>query len=525
MAKRDFSSRPPGRPGPGGPPQGGRGRPFGRPGPDPRDGRDRDRKPPGRPPLIVHRDRDLLVVVKEPGQPTRGKPGVSLVSRVNEHMAGRRERYRPIHELDDTASGVVAFVPAGEDDDIREPIRSSTTYMVLVEGDFDTGDAPERVMTGPVPGLKAKASAPVTSVRKVQSGNGLTLLRVRARPDAPGQVRTHLAAAGHPVLGDTESGSMRDDVRRVALHAEEIRLRHPGTGMTERYRHPAPASFYRAVDATPPEGSEEERPAPTDARGWDQVAGWYDDLITSGSSDHHEKIVIPGVERLLDLQPGERFLDIACGQGILLDQLSRRPDHGPLVGIDASPALIEAGRRNLAEGADLRVGDARDLVGALDDPEPFDAAACVLALMNIDDLPGVCRGIGSVLRPGGRFVAVILHPAFRAPQTTAWGWTTDGRTGVAVQFRRVDRYLTERSSEIVMNPGQAASGKPAVTTTTHHRPIGAYVAALSGAGLAIDTIEEWVSQRTSEPGPRAHAENIARAEIPMFMAIRARKPG
>ena len=525
MAKRDFSPRPPGRSGPGGPPHAGRAKPHGRPGPDPRDGQGRDRRPPGRPPLIVHRDRDLLVVVKEPGQPTRGKPGVSLVARVNDHFAGRRERYRPIHELDDSASGVVAFVPAGEDDDIRDPIRSSTTYLVLVEGDFDMGDAPERAMTGPVPGLKAKSSAPVTSTRKVAAGNGLTLLRIRARPDAPAQIRTHLAAAGHPVLGDSENGSRRDDVRRVALHAEEIRLRHPVAGTTERYRHPAPASFYRAVGATPPEGSEEERPTPTDARGWDQVAGWYDDLVTSGASDHHENTVIPGVERLLDLRPGDRFLDVACGQGILLDQLARRRDLGPIVGVDASPALIEAARRNLGAGPDLRVADARELAAALADTEPFDAAACVLALMNIDDLPGVCREIGSVLRPGGRFVAVVLHPAFRAPQTTAWGWTTDGRTGVAVQFRRVDRYLTERTSEIVMNPGQAASGKPAVTTTTHHRPIGAYVAALAEAGLTVDAIEEWASQRTSEPGPRAHAENIARDEIPMFMAIRARKPG
>ena len=45
------------------------------------------------------------------------------------------------------------------------------------------------------------------------------------------------------------------------------------------------------------------------------------------------------------------------------------------------------------------------------------------------------------------------------------------------------------------------------------------------AGLPVDTVEEWSSQRVSNPGPRAEAENLARAEIPMFLAIRARKPG
>ncbi len=508
---------------PGAPPRGGR---HGPGGPGPRDDRRQPRKPSGRPPEIIHRDRDLLVVVKNPGQPTKGRPGVSLVSLVNEHLASRTERYRPVHELDEVGSGVVALVPVTEDDDLRE-IRSSATYLVLVEGDLDTGADPERVITGPVPGLKTKSSSPVTSVRRLAAGNGLTLLRVRARPDAPGQIRAHLASAGHPVVGDTEHGSRRDDVRRVGVHAEELRLRHPGTGMTERYRCPAPASFHRAVNAEPPAGAREDHVPEPSNLGWDQVAGWYDDLITSGSSDHHERTVIPGVERLLDLQPRERVLDIACGQGVLLDQLSRSPDHGELVGVDASPALIEAGVRVLGDEARLIVGDARRLPEVLAGHglAPFDAAACVLALMNIDDLGGVCRGIAAALRPGGRFVAVILHPAFRAPQTTAWGWTTDGRTGAAVQFRRVDRYMTERASDIVMNPGKAAAGQAPVTTTTHHRPIGTYVSALGAAGLPVDTIEEWVSGRSSEPGPRAEAENIARAEIPMFLALRARKHG
>lgn len=509
-----------GRQGPGGPP-GSRG--------GPRDGGFGDRRPPprppGTPPEIIHRDRDLLVVVKKPGQPTRGAPEISLVARVNDHLAGRRERYRPIHDLDDVASGVVALVPMKEDDDLHQ-IRSQATYLALVEGDVETGDAPERSITGPVPGLATKSSAPVTSVRKLASGNGLTLLRVRARPDAPGQIRSHLASIGHRVVGDTEHGSLRDEVRRVGMHAEELRVRHPGTRTTERYRCPAPASFYRAAGAEPPANAPEEGVPQAENQGWDQVAGWYDDLITSGASDHHERTVLPGAERLLDPRPGERILDVACGQGVFCKRLAAHGDLGSIVGIDASPALVDAAARSLGDQARVFVGDARELSAVLreHDMAAFDAAACVLALMNIDDLDAVCAGVAGALKPGGRFVAVVLHPAFRSPQTTAWGWTADGRTGAPVQFRRVDRYASERASEIVMNPGAAASGKPAVVTVTHHRPIGAYVNALGRSGLLVDAMEEWTSDRVSQPGPRAQAENIARAEIPMFLAIRARKP-
>ena len=51
----------------------------------------------------------------------------------------------------------------------------------------------------------------------------------------------------------------------------------------------------------------------------------------------------------------------------------------------------------------------------------------------------------------------------------------------------------------------------------------AYVKALRQADLLIDAIEEWPSHKTSTSGPRAAAENTARKEIPMFMAIRAVK--
>jgi hypothetical protein len=49
-----------------------------------------------------------------------------------------------------------------------------------------------------------------------------------------------------------------------------------------------------------------------------------------------------------------------------------------------------------------------------------------------------------------------------------------------------------------------------------------YVQALTGAGLVIDGLEEWISNKESRPGKRAKAENRARREIPLFLAIRAR---
>jgi len=58
-------------------------------------------------------------------------------------------------------------------------------------------------------------------------------------------------------------------------------------------------------------------------------------------------------------------------------------------------------------------------------------------------------------------------------------------------------------------------------TWTYHRPIQAYVNGLAEAGLWTNALEEWPSPRVSQPGPTARAENRARAEFPLFLALRA----
>jgi hypothetical protein len=62
-----------------------------------------------------------------------------------------------------------------------------------------------------------------------------------------------------------------------------------------------------------------------------------------------------------------------------------------------------------------------------------------------------------------------------------------------------------------------------VYTWSFHKPLEAYVKAAAKAWMMIDAMEEWASHKTSTSGPRAAAENLARKEIPMFLALRARK--
>ena len=257
------------------------------------------------------------------------------------------------------------------------------------------------------------------------------------------------------------------------------------------------------------------RKAPPAKTDWQPAAAWYDGLVGDEGSEFHRAVVLPGTLRLLGEVAGQAVLDIACGQGVLcrlLHAQGARP-----VGFDAAADLIEAARERSDPAIAYHIADARTLADApWLERESFDAAACVLAIQNVDKPRPVFEAAARALRPGGRLVVVMMHPAFRSFKQSGWGWDEASAT----QYRRIDRYLLPRREPIVTHPGRGGAGG---YTWSFHRPIGAYVKALAQSGLLTDALEEWPSHKTSQPGGRAAAENTARAEIPMFLALRAVK--
>ncbi len=242
---------------------------------------------------------------------------------------------------------------------------------------------------------------------------------------------------------------------------------------------------------------------------WEAVASWYDSLATDQGTEYHQSVIIPGVMRLLGIQPDEKVLDLACGQGAVARALHAAGAR--VTGIDLSPQLVNLARQRSPRGITYLVGDARSLpdlpTGA------FDAAICVLALQNIDPVGPVFAEAARLLRPGGRLVSVFLHPAFRIPRQSGWRWNEENK----LMVREVNRYLSPLKIPIDVRPFRSP-GKQ--VTWTYHRPLQEYVNGLAGAGLLTDALEEWPSHRESQPGARARAENRARDEFPLFLALR-----
>lgn len=101
------------------------------------------------------------------------------------------------------------------------------------------------------------------------------------------------------------------------------------------------------------------------------------------------------VLELLDPRPGERILDLGCGDGVLTRQLAERGCE--VVGVDTSPDMIEAAR---GLGLDARVMDGH----ALEFEAEFDAVFSNAALHWMKRPGEVLAGVARALKPGGRFV-------------------------------------------------------------------------------------------------------------------------
>ena len=244
---------------------------------------------------------------------------------------------------------------------------------------------------------------------------------------------------------------------------------------------------------------------------WEKSADWYDRILGERGSEIYQAVVIPGALELLSPSKGERILDLGCGQGVFSRAIAEK---GALVtGIDAAPTLIKKAR-TYPSRTPIRYYD-RDAADIADLGE-FDAVTAILCLQNMEHLDQVITAAAKALKPGGRMVWVLNHPAFRIPRQSSWGFEDDRK----IQYRRVDAYATTLSIPIVMHPGQAASE----STTSFHRSFETLCQSGFQAGLLLGGLREFISHKESQPGPRARAENRARREFPLFLGLLWRKP-
>lgn len=194
----------------------------------------------------------------------------------------------------------------------------------------------------------------------------------------------------------------------------------------------------------------------------------YDDFAHAYSAENESNLFNayyerPEMLRLAGDVSGRRILDAGCGSGPLSAALS---DGGAVVtGLDSSAAMIDLARQRLGDDADLHVAD----LGA---PLPFadaefDDVVASLVLHYLEDWSGPLSELRRVLKPGGRLLVSVNHPA-----------------AYAIVYPEADYFAVTRYSEDYTFQGQVT------WLTFWHRPLHAMTDAFAAAGFRLAAVSE-----------------------------------
>ncbi len=245
--------------------------------------------------------------------------------------------------------------------------------------------------------------------------------------------------------------------------------------------------------------------------GWSDVAGEYADAFITKEGSYHATVILPNLMRIVDPAHGMKILEVGCGDGYFTNAFAEAG--ASVVGSDIASEMINAAK--VQYPALKWYAASADKLGFAED-KSFDVAVIVLALQNIENLAGAIAEASRVLVPGGKLVFVLNHPVFRNPKKTSWGFDEASDT----QYRRLDAYLSESTEEIDMDPGKSVGKR---ITYSFHRPLQLYIKTLAKHGFGVVGFEEWISNKSSQPGPRQKAEDISRKEFPLFLMVKAQK--
>jgi 23S rRNA pseudouridine1911/1915/1917 synthase len=213
--------------------------------------------------VIVHDDRDILVVDKPPGLLTMGTDSEKsrtayflLTDYVRKGCAKSQKRIFIVHRLDRDTSGLLVFAKT-EEAKLRLQSHWEETkkkYLAVVHGkcvkSSDTitsylaeNKAHHVYSTSDT----AKGKLSLTGYKVLKETKDLTLLEVDLLTGRKHQIRVHLAGIGHPVVGDRKYGTKNEPRARLALHAGSLSFRHPFSGEQLTFETKAPEYFTKLV--------------------------------------------------------------------------------------------------------------------------------------------------------------------------------------------------------------------------------------------------------------------------------------
>lgn len=194
---------------------------------------------------ILYQDKELVIADKPAGFLSNGPDSVETALRA----ALKRPALLAVHRLDRDTTGCLILA---SDESVKTRMiplfrdrRITKVYHAIAMGEIK--DGPLEIKR-PIDGVEAVSRVDVISAQRAASH-----MRVRIETGRTHQIRQHLAAIRHPLLGDREylRTALRDEryrkVPRQMLHASRLIFDHPSTGETIRAQAPLPPDFKQCL--------------------------------------------------------------------------------------------------------------------------------------------------------------------------------------------------------------------------------------------------------------------------------------
>ena len=252
---------------------------------------------------------------------------------------------------------------------------------------------------------------------------------------------------------------------------------------------------------------------------WNANAAYWDNRMGDTGNDFVNELIWPAVTRLLALQPGERVLDIACGNGLYARRLAALG--AEVVAFDFAQAMIDHAAQYSTEHASritYHALDATDETALLTLGEgQFDAAICNMALMDMAEIDPLLRALTRLLKPQGRFVFSITHPCFNQTRAVHVGEMEDKEGKIVTSYAiKLRGYMTPNVAR-----GAAIAGQPQ-PQLYFDRPLHLLLGAGFAAGFVVDALEERAFAPDNQPGRNPLAWNGNFSEFPPVLVVRMR---
>lgn len=208
--------------------------------------------PPQEPLRVLHADHEIVVVDKPAGLLSVPGRGAHLADCLLARVVEAFPMALLVHRLDRDTSGVMVFALSPHAQRHLglqfEKRQVKKTYVARVAGRLEpregTVDLPLIVDWPNRPRQKVcheTGRQAVTEWRVLRATDDESRVRLMPRTGRSHQLRVHMLALGHPILGDPLYAEGAASAHpRLMLHSEELRLRHPDGGAGMRFRAGAP---------------------------------------------------------------------------------------------------------------------------------------------------------------------------------------------------------------------------------------------------------------------------------------------